>query len=188
MNVPNPRSVSPLRWVTATVVPVLVVTWGHNRSSLSTSGALLALIVGFILSLAHYSFFLSLIAFFVSSSKATKFKQEVKRGYEGDFKEGGQRNWLQVLCNGGMALELSLLYLLDLGSADLPVDFRWVSNIQTFCSAAVSLSADITTAAVCWAWRCWERSPAAMATPGPASSADPFLITIFHTVLHYGAR
>ena len=42
----------------------------------------------------------------------------------GDFKEGGQRNWLQVLCNGGMALELSLLYLLDLGSADLPVDFR----------------------------------------------------------------
>ena len=80
MDVPNPRSVSPLRWVTATVVPVLVVTWGHNRSSLSTSGALLALIVGFILSLAHYSFFLSLIAFFVSSSKATKFKQEVKRG------------------------------------------------------------------------------------------------------------
>ena len=48
----------------------------------------------------------------------------------GDFKEDGQRNWLQVLCNGGMALELSLLYLLDLGSADLPVDFRWVSNIQ----------------------------------------------------------
>ena len=41
----------------------------------------------------------------------------------GDFKEGGQQNWLQVLCNGGMALELSLLYLLDLGSADLPVDF-----------------------------------------------------------------
>ena len=37
------------------------------------------------------------------------------------------RNWL---CNGGMALELSLLYPLDLGSADLPVDFRWVSDIQ----------------------------------------------------------
>ena len=189
MNVPNPRSVSPLRWVTATVVPVLVVTWGHNRSSLSTSGALLALIVGFILSLAHYSFFLSLIAFFVSSSKATKFKQEVKRGYEGDFKEGGQRNWLQVLCNGGMALELSLLYLLDLGSADLPVDFRWVSDIKHYAVLQCSSpSAGTTTAAAGWAWRCWGRSPAAMATPGPASLADPFLITIFHTVLHYGAR
>ena len=31
---------------------------------------------------------------------------------------------LQVLCNGGMAMELSLLYLLDIGSLELPVDFR----------------------------------------------------------------
>ena len=53
----------------------------------------------------------------------------MKRGYEG-YKNAGQQNWLQVLCNAGMALELSLLYLLDLGSADLPVVFRWVSNIQ----------------------------------------------------------
>ena len=71
----------------------------------------------------------------------------------GDFKEGGQRNWLQVLCNGGMALELSLLYLLDLGSADLPVVFRWGVRYSTFCSAAVSLSAGTTTAAAGWAWR-----------------------------------
>ena len=85
----------------------------------------------------------SLLAFFISSSKATKYKQEVKKKFESDFKEGGQRNWLQasylssqfcfqlfnhgimqVLCNGAMATELALLYLLDVGSADLPVDFR----------------------------------------------------------------
>ena len=82
----------------------------------------------------------------------------MKRGYEG-YKNAGQQNWLQALCNAGMALELSLLYLLDLGSADLPVVFRWVSDIQTFCSAAVSLSEGTTTAAVGWAWRCWGRSP-----------------------------
>ena len=115
---------SPLRWIAATVIPVIVVSWGHSRKSLSTSGALLAIIVGFILTLAHYSFFLCLLAFFISSSKATKYKQDIKRRFEDDFKEGGQRNWLQVLCNGGMALELSLLYLLDIGCADLPVDFR----------------------------------------------------------------
>ena len=46
--------------------------------------------------------------------------------------------WLQVLCNAAMALGLSLLYLLDHGSADLPVVFRWVSDIQTLYSAAVS--------------------------------------------------
>jgi len=117
-------STTPLRWISATIVPVIVVSWGHGRRSLSTSGALLALLVGFCLTLAHYSFFLCLLAFFVSSSKATRYKQELKAAVEDDFKEGGQRNWLQVLCNGGMATELSLLYLLDVGSSDLPIDFH----------------------------------------------------------------
>ena len=94
-------------------------------------------------------------------------EEKEKHGYKGDFKDGSLQNWLQVLCNGGMALGLSLLYLLDLSSADLPVVFRWVSDIQTFCSAAVSPSAGTTTAVAAWAWRC----PAVMATPGPASSA-----------------
>jgi len=99
------------------------VKWGHGKQSLSTSGAFLALIVGFFMSLANFSFFLCLLVFFISSSKVTKFKADEKKRFEAEFKEGGQRNWLQVLCNGGMALELSLLYLLDVGSADLPVDF-----------------------------------------------------------------
>lgn len=116
--------ISPLRWVSATAVSVAVTSWGHSRNSLSTSGALLALLVGFCLTLAHVSFLFALLLFFLSSSKATKFKQNIKKKFESDFKEGGQRNWLQVLCNGGMATELSLLYLLDVGSADLPVDFR----------------------------------------------------------------
>ena len=67
--------------------------------------------------------------------------------------------WLQALCNAAMALGLSLLYLLDHGSDDLPVVFRWVSDIQTLYSAAVSPSTGTTTAAASWAWRCWGRSP-----------------------------
>jgi len=37
---------------------------------------------------------------------------------------GGQRNWIQVLCNGGMATQLALLYILDVGCGELPVDFK----------------------------------------------------------------
>lgn len=37
---------------------------------------------------------------------------------------GGQRNWIQVLCNGGMATQLALLYLLDSGCGERPVDFH----------------------------------------------------------------
>lgn len=35
----------------------------------------------------------------------------------------GQRNWVQVLCNGGMATQLALLYLIDCGSCERPIDF-----------------------------------------------------------------
>lgn len=35
----------------------------------------------------------------------------------------GKRNWVQVLCNGGMAMQLGLLYLLDCGSSERPIDF-----------------------------------------------------------------
>ena len=36
---------------------------------------------------------------------------------------GGQRNWVQVLCNGGMAAQLAFLYILDLGCGERPIDF-----------------------------------------------------------------
>ncbi len=42
---------------------------GLNKKSLSLSGGLLALGIGFFLTLAHSSFFLSLLFFFVTSSK-----------------------------------------------------------------------------------------------------------------------
>ena len=53
---------------------------------------------------------------------------------------------LKVLCNGGMATELSLLYLLDVGSADLPVDFRhhyrasWLGKLQLEAFLKIPLS------------------------------------------------
>jgi len=63
------------------------------------------------------------MAFFVTGSKVTKFRSAQKKKLETDFKEGGQRNWIQVLCNGGMATQLALLYLLDIGSGERPIDF-----------------------------------------------------------------
>ena len=163
-------SITPLRWISATVVSLIVVSWGHSKRSLSTSGALVALVIGFILGLSHYSFFLCLLAFFTSASKATKFKAEVKKTFEMDFKEGGMRNWLQVLCNGGMALELSLLYLLDIGSADLPVDFR--HNYR-----ASWLGMAVLGAIACCNGDTWASELGSV-----IAKSDPFLITTFEKV------
>lgn len=44
--------------------------------------------MGFLLTLGSYAFFVNLLAFFVMSSKATKFKGAFKRKFEKDYKEG----------------------------------------------------------------------------------------------------
>ena len=81
------------------------------------------LLTGFILTLTSLAHLACLMSFFVSSSKATKFRMDRKKKFDCDFKEGGQRNWIQVLCNGGMASQLALLYLLDVGCGERPIDF-----------------------------------------------------------------
>lgn len=83
----------------------------------------IGLFIGFILTLSSYAHISALVVFFVMGSKATKFRSAEKEKIEADFKEGGQRSWTQVLCNSGMATQLALLYLLDVGSGERPIDF-----------------------------------------------------------------
>ena len=50
-----------------------------------------------------------LLAFFLSSSKLTKFKAERKRALEADYEAASERNLIQVICNGllgGIAVSL----------------------------------------------------------------------------------
>ena len=137
--------ISPWRWLAAIIIPILCALWGLKRKSVDISGALLGSIIiyfiqalfchitnvnfkfsgflmGFILTLTSFAHVACLMAFFFSSSKATKFRLDRKRSFE-DIKNGGQRNWIQVLCNGGMASQLALLYLLDVGCGEKPIDF-----------------------------------------------------------------
>ena len=53
------------------------------------------------------------------------FQAEIKRQIEGNaFKEGGQRDWTQVLCNGGVAFQIALFYVVQVGiGLDAPLDF-----------------------------------------------------------------
>ncbi|XP_043268688.1 transmembrane protein 19 isoform X1 [Venturia canescens] len=115
--------ISPWRWLAAVIIPILFFLWGLRRRSVDLSGAILALFMGFILTLTSFAHLACVGVFFISSSLATKFRAERKRNLDADYKEGGQRNWIQVLCNGGMASQLALLYLLDVGCGERPIDF-----------------------------------------------------------------
>lgn len=46
------------------------------------------IVVGFILTIANFSFFTSLMMFFLSSSKLTKWRGETKKRLDSEYKEG----------------------------------------------------------------------------------------------------
>ncbi|XP_040610786.1 transmembrane protein 19 isoform X1 [Mesocricetus auratus] len=143
------RPVSPWRWLFSIVVPVMIAWNGFKKKSLDHSGALGGLVVGFILTIANFSFFTSLLMFFLSSSKLTKWKGEVKKRLDSEYKEGGQRNWVQVFCNGAVPTELALLYMIENGPGEMPIDFAKQPTASWMCLsllAALACSAGDTWA------------------------------------------
>ncbi|XP_071792179.1 transmembrane protein 19-like [Asterias amurensis] len=115
--------ISPGRWLLTVTLPLFLATNGLRKKSVTSGGAILGYIVGFIMLMASYSFFMALLAFYYTASKATTFKAEMKKKIETDYKEGGQRDWLQVVCNAGIPMSLAIIYLIDSGFRDLPLDF-----------------------------------------------------------------
>jgi len=73
----------------AFVLSILITVRGMKRKSLDFSGGMLSIAIGFMLTIANGAFCISTIAFYLSSSRLTKWKAEEKRKIEADFKEGG---------------------------------------------------------------------------------------------------
>ncbi|KAF7646715.1 hypothetical protein LDENG_00183240 [Lucifuga dentata] len=129
------QPVSPWRWLYSILIPVVVTSRALKRRSLDRSGALGALLVGFVLTMANYSFFSSLLAFFYTSSKLTRWGAAKKKQIDPEYKEGGQRNWVQVFCNGGVPTELALLYMIEVGPGEIPIDFGKQYSASWMCLA-----------------------------------------------------
>lgn len=160
------NTIPPTRWLFSVLVPVLLMLYGLRRKGVNGSGAVCGLLFAIILSIASHTFLACLFTFFMSSSRATKFRAEKKAQIEEDHKAGdGQRNWVQVLCNAGMATQLALLYLLDCGSGERPIDF----NHQYRASW---LSLGIMSSFACCNGDTWASELGTV-----LGSGDPFLIT-----------
>lgn len=162
--------VSPWRWLVAVVIPLFMGFWGLRKKNVDVSGAILGSFMGFILTLTSFAHTACLFAFFVTSSKATKFRSHLKRKLEIGFKEGGQRNWVQVLCNGGMATQLAILYLLDVGCIERPIDFD-----KYYRSSWLSVG-------ILGAFACCNGDTWASEIGTVVSNSDPFLITTLKRV------
>lgn len=100
-----------LLWIVfSLLVGVVVAVLALHRRSLNASGAIAGAIVLSLSFLSGFRYGALILGFFFSSSKLTKIGARVKKEMEGgDYKHGGQRNWLQVLVNSSIATVLSLL-------------------------------------------------------------------------------
>jgi hypothetical protein len=76
----------------------------------SLSGAICGFFTGLISVICGFRFTATLISFFISSSFLTKYGSKKKKKIDDEFKEGGQRNWVQVLSNSASATIIGIIY------------------------------------------------------------------------------
>jgi uncharacterized protein (TIGR00297 family) len=91
---------------------VLIGGLAYRRRSLTRDGWLGAVITGTLtFGFGGWTWGLTLIVFFISSSALSHFRQARKQRLAGEkFEKGGRRDLLQTLANGGAAALLALLY------------------------------------------------------------------------------
>jgi uncharacterized protein (TIGR00297 family) len=94
------------------LLSTLIGALAYRRGSLSLGGWLGAIITGTLtFGFGGWAWGLTLIAFFVTSSALSHFRQAYKQRVAGEkFEKGGRRDLMQVLANGGAGALLALLY------------------------------------------------------------------------------
>lgn len=107
-----------VRILCSAVISLSLAIHGKRKNSLSITGAMSAVFVGFVSMACGYRFGLILLIFYYSSSKFTKMKEERKRQLEFNYSVGGQRTWVQVFSNSILATLTSLIYVVFFGDAE----------------------------------------------------------------------
>ncbi|ONK80637.1 uncharacterized protein A4U43_C01F20040 [Asparagus officinalis] len=98
-----------IRCAVAVLISSLIAAWAYRRRSVDLSGVFAGIPVMVVHAAVDYRFAALLLVFFYTSSKVTRIGEEKKRGVDEGFKEGGQRNWLQVLANSAIATILIVM-------------------------------------------------------------------------------
>ena len=97
------------------ILSALIGGAAYRRGSLTPSGWLGAIITGTLtFGFGGWTWGLTLIAFFLSSSALSHFRQARKQAIAGEkFEKGGRRDLSQTLANGGAGAALALAYGLN---------------------------------------------------------------------------
>lgn len=113
---------------------ILIAYLAWRAHSLDRSGAwAAALSGGLIFGLGGWAWAFLLLTFFISSSALSRAFSRRKAGLSEKFSKGSQRDWAQVLANGGLGAFLAILNLLFPGQS-----WPWIA----FIGAMAAVNAD----------------------------------------------
>lgn len=153
----------------AVLISSIIAFRSYRTKSLDLSGTLSGFLVMSIHIAANFRFGAMLLVFFFTSSKLTKVGGEKKQKSDADYKEGGQRNWIQVLCNSAIAAVLVVTFWKLIGWEDKCLDSKESTLIT-------SLMGGIIGHYSCSNGDTWSSEI------GTLSDAQPRLITTFKPV------
>ncbi|GAB4828343.1 hypothetical protein Ancab_035340 [Ancistrocladus abbreviatus] len=164
------RDSSIIQPIFAVSISFFIASRAYKKKSLSFSGAFAGFLVMAIHLAAGLRYGAMLLVFFYSSSALTKFGAEKKRKIDPEYKEGGQRNWIQVLSNSAIATVLVLIVWKLTGWQDKCLDSKEESRLVP------SLVGGIVGHYCCCNGDTWSSEI------GVLSDAQPRLITTFKHV------
>jgi uncharacterized membrane protein len=120
-----------IRFILAVLISLYLAAHGIKKKSLSTSGALAAISVGFTTFAISYKLGFILIFFYYVSSKLTKLKEDIKSRLEDGYLQGGQRDFVQVYSCSILATMVAVL--LELYSdPDIDISFKPSGDLIRF--------------------------------------------------------
>ncbi|KNA10571.1 hypothetical protein SOVF_143130 [Spinacia oleracea] len=108
----------------AALMASIIAIRAYRKKSLDLSGAFFGFLVVFIHLATNLRAGDILLVFFFTSSQLTKIGAEKKRKSDVEYKEGGQRNWIQVLSNSAISCALVLTIWKLVGWEDKCLDSR----------------------------------------------------------------
>lgn len=145
---------SPLRCLMSIVIPSILLYNAVRHKKLDFMASITAFIMGFIETLSNACMIATTISFFLAGTRATQFKQGLKKHQDDDHR--GRRNWIQVLSNGGVGMELAILMLIEKGPAnEIPINYSydylpsWLSLAflgSIACACGDTLASELTPA------------------------------------------
>ena len=149
-----------LRVILAFLLATTLAYRGSKRKSLSLSGSVAAFVVGFIAFATSYCHGTLLLIFYLTGSRVTRIKEEVKAKLEYNYQPVGQRNCIQVLTNSVLASIVAILHMFVIANDSHP------KEIYSFCAQPNGFSLHDKQHVYTLLWCLYATTPVPMETPG----------------------